>query len=144
MLRNYDTQGIGMHHIYIFCLSHYWTLSYTKGQPERVHSHVCDWLIYARWERVYVSVQLLFHRWHNDDPVWSVRCNNRVPSTVMSACRVPRFHITRRGIASIYAGTQLRTTWLGIYFLLLKYIGISLKNMCCLVTSFRNRLYFSW
>ena len=23
-------------------------------------------------------------------------------------------------------------------------IGISLKYMCCLVTSFRNRLYFSW
>ena len=60
--------------------------------------------------------------------------------------------IAARGLTSIYAGTQLRTTWLGIYLLLLKCryivymyrinIGISLKYMCW--TSFRNRLYFSW
>ena len=26
-----------------------------------------------------VSFQVLFHIWHNGDPVWSVQCNNRVP-----------------------------------------------------------------
>ena len=65
MLPNYDTHGIGMHH-YI--------------------TEPCICPLGMR-----VSFQVLFHRWHNDDPVWSVQCNARVPSTDMSACSVP-FH----------------------------------------------------
>ena len=77
MLPNYDTQGIGMHHIYFVCPITEPCVRPRANRKGYTSMYVTDWYMPVGYECIRPGA---VSRWHNDDPVWSIQCNNRVPS----------------------------------------------------------------
>ena len=77
MLPNYDTQGIGMYHIYFVCPITEPCVTPRANRKGYTSIYMTDWYMPVGYECIRPGA---VSRWHNDDPVWSIQCNNRVPS----------------------------------------------------------------